>query len=66
TGGLEGFTREEAKGLGESLGAEAASTVSKKVDFVVAGEEAGSKYDKAKKLGLTIIDEAEFRKMVGR
>jgi len=66
TGSLEGFTRDEAKDLVESLGGEAASSVSKRVDFVVAGEEAGSKYDKAKKLGLTIIDEAEFRMMVGR
>lgn len=66
TGTLASFTRDEAKDLVESLGGEAASTVSKKVDFVVAGEEAGSKYDKAKKLGLTIIDEEEFRKMVGR
>jgi DNA ligase (NAD+) len=66
TGGLASFTRDEAKDLVESLGGEAASTVSKKVDYVVAGEEAGSKYDKAKKLGLTIIDEDEFRKMVGR
>ncbi|CAG1066745.1 DNA ligase [uncultured bacterium] len=66
TGGLSSFTRDEAKDLVESLGGEAASAVSKKVDYVVAGEEAGSKYDKAKKLGLTIIDEDEFKKMVGR
>jgi DNA ligase (NAD+) len=66
TGALSSFTRDEAKDLVESLGGEAASSVSKKVDFVVAGEEAGSKYDKAKKLGLSIINEEEFRKMVGR
>lgn len=66
TGALSSFTRDEAKDLVESLGGEAASSVSKKVDFVVAGEEAGSKYDKAKKLGLNIINEEEFRKMVGR
>ena len=66
TGALSSFTRDEAKDLVESLGGEAASSVSKKVDFVVAGEEAGSKYDKAKKLGLTIINEEQFRKMVGR
>lgn len=40
--------------------------MSKKVDFVVAGEEAGSKYAKAKELGLAIINEEDFRKMVGR
>jgi len=66
TGALASFTRDEAKDLVESLGGEAASSVSKKVDFVVAGEEAGSKYAKAKKLGLRILNEEEFRKMVGR
>jgi DNA ligase (NAD+) len=66
TGALSSFTRDEAKDLVESLGGEAASSVSKKVDFVVAGEEAGSKYDKAKKLGLKIISEDEFRKMAGK
>lgn len=66
TGALASFTRDEAKDLVESLGGEAASSVSKKVDFVVAGEEAGSKYAKAKKLGLRVLNEEEFRKMVGR
>ena len=66
TGTLTSFTRDEAKELVESLGGEAASSVSKRVDFVVAGEEAGSKYAKAKKLGLRILNEEEFRKMVGR
>lgn len=66
TGGLSSFTRDEARELVESLGGEAASSVSKKVDFVVAGEEAGSKYEKAKKIGLRIINEDEFREMVGR
>ena len=66
TGALASFTRDEAKDLVESLGGEAASSVSKKVDFVVAGEEAGAKYAKAKKLDLRILNEEEFRKMVGR
>ena len=66
TGALTSFTRDEAKELVESLGGEAASSVSKRVDFVVAGEEAGSKYAKAKELGLRILNEEEFRKMVGR
>ena len=50
----------------ESLGGSCASSVGKKVDFVVAGEEAGSKYAKAKELGLSIISEDEFKSMVGR
>ncbi len=66
TGALKTFTRDEAKDLVESLGGEAASAVSKKVDYVVAGEEPGSKLDKAKELGLRIIDEDEFRRMAGR
>lgn len=66
TGALESFTRDEAKDLVMSLGAEAAGSVSKKVDFVVAGAEPGSKYDKARELGLRIIDEGEFRRMVGK
>jgi len=63
---LKTFTRDEAKDLVEALGGEAASAVSKKVDYVVAGEEPGSKYDKATELGLKIIDEDEFRKMAGK
>ena len=66
TGALKSFSREEAKSLVEELGGRAASSVSRNVDFVVVGENPGSKYDKAKKLGLKIIDEEEFKKMVGR
>ncbi|HDD57670.1 MAG TPA: NAD-dependent DNA ligase LigA [Thermoplasmatales archaeon] len=66
TGALQSFSREEAKRLVEELGGRAASSVSKNVDFVVVGENPGSKYDKAKKLGLKIIDEKEFKKMIGR
>lgn len=66
TGALKTFTRDEAKDLVEALGGEAASAISKKVDYVVVGEEPGSKYDKAKDLGLRIIDEDEFRKMAGK
>jgi DNA ligase (NAD+) len=66
TGGLKTLTRDEAKDLVEAEGGEAASGVSKKVDFVVVGEEPGSKLDKAKTLGLKIIDEEEFKRMVGK
>jgi len=66
TGALKTITRDEAKEIVESLGGEAASSLSKKVDYVVAGEEPGSKYDKAKDLGLRIIDEDEFRRMSGK
>jgi DNA ligase (NAD+) len=58
--------REEAKDIVERLGGKVASSVSKKVDFVVAGEEAGSKFKQAIKLGVKIINEAEFRDMVGQ
>jgi len=56
--------REEAKSMVERLGGKVASSVSKKTDYVVAGEEAGSKLEKADKLGVKIIDEGEFREMV--
>ena len=49
----------------ESLGGMTASSVSKKVDFVVVGEDPGSKFDKAKELGIKILTEEEFKKMVG-
>ena len=64
TGALESMTREEAKNLVERLGGRAASSVSRKVDYVVVGKDPGSKYDKARELGLTIIDEEEFKKLV--
>ncbi|MBI5885497.1 MAG: NAD-dependent DNA ligase LigA, partial [Deltaproteobacteria bacterium] len=65
TGTLTSMTRDEAKELVEAHGGSAAAGVSKKVDYVVAGAEAGSKLEKARKIGLTIIDEAEFKRMVG-
>ena len=55
----------EARTLVESMGATTASTVSKKVDFVVAGEDPGSKFGKAKELGIKTLTEEEFKKMVG-
>ena len=66
TGKLASFTREEAKRLIEAEGGIAAASISKNVDYVVAGEEAGSKYEKAEKLGLKILSEEEFRKLVGK
>jgi DNA ligase (NAD+) len=65
TGALEGMARNEAKDLVESLGGEVASSAGKGVDYVVAGTDPGSKYAKAKELGLTIIDEEEFQRLVG-
>ena len=64
TGSLEGFSRDEAKEAVLSRGGKAAGTVSKKTDFVVVGENAGSKADKARELGLTILDEAGFRDLL--
>jgi DNA ligase (NAD+) len=65
TGRLETLTRDEARALIEARGARVTSTVSKKTDYVVAGEEAGSKLDKAQSLGLNIIDEAALKEMLG-
>jgi DNA ligase (NAD+) len=60
TGSLQAMAREEARTKVEALGARTASSISKKVDYVVAGEEAGSKLDKAANLGLKILTEKEF------
>ena len=65
TGTLTSYGRDEARDRVESLGGVTASSVSKKVDFVVAGEDPGSKFDKAKELGIKILTEDEFRKMIG-
>ncbi len=65
TGTLERMTREEAEQKVRSLGGRASSSVSKKTDYVVAGPGAGSKLDKARSLGVAVIDEAEFIKMCG-
>jgi DNA ligase (NAD+) len=65
TGGLESMSREEAKEKVRSLGADASETVSKKTTYVVVGEDPGSKYDKAKKLGVRILNEKEFLEKVG-
>lgn len=63
TGTLPTLTREQAAAKIESLGGKVSGSVSKKTDYVLAGEEAGSKLDKAQKLGVKIIDEEAFLKM---
>ena len=63
TGTLPSMTREEATEKIGALGGHVTGSVSKKTDYVLAGSEPGSKFDKAKELGVKIIDEAEFRKM---
>ncbi|TAL31121.1 MAG: NAD-dependent DNA ligase LigA [Spirochaetes bacterium] len=65
TGTLAHLSREEAEALVEKLGGRAAGSVSRKTDFVVAGENAGSKLKKARELGITILDETEFLKIMG-
>jgi DNA ligase (NAD+) len=65
TGTLPTLSREAATAKIESLGGKVSGSVSKKTDFVLAGEEAGSKLEKAQKLGVRIIDEPEFLRMCG-
>jgi DNA ligase (NAD+) len=62
TGGMETLSREEATELAQAAGARVASSVSKKTDFIVAGESPGTKFEKAVALGVEVIDEAEFRR----
>ncbi len=64
TGSLQGLTRDKAKEKIRNLGGNISSSVSKNTDYLVAGRDSGSKYDKAKKLGVKIIDEKEFLEMV--
>ena len=64
TGTLKKYSRTSIKEKLESLGAKVSGSVSKKTDFVIAGEAAGSKYDKAKSLGVTILSEEEFENMI--
>jgi DNA ligase (NAD+) len=63
TGTLPNLKREEASAKIEGLGGRVSGSVSKKTDYVVAGDDAGSKLDKAQKLGVKIIDEKEFLKL---
>jgi DNA ligase (NAD+) len=66
TGILKEVTRGDAKKIVESLGGEAAEAVSRRVNYVVVGEDPGSKLDKARALGIKTINEEEFKKLIGR
>ena len=65
TGTLPTLTREDAKARIEAAGGKVTGSVSKKTDFVVAGEEAGSKLDKAQALGVPVLDEAQLLEKLG-
>ena len=64
TGSLELFTRKEAEDIIEKLGGKTSSSVSKKTDYVLAGEDAGSKLTKAQSIGINIISETDFKEMI--
>jgi DNA ligase (NAD+) len=64
TGGLDHFSRDEAKSLVTTRGGKVSSSVSAKTDYVVAGTDPGSKYAKARELGVTILSETEFEELV--
>ena len=65
TGTLSKITRTEAKAKAESLGAKVTGSVSKKTDYVIAGEDAGSKLKKAKDLGVDVLSEDEWLNLIG-
>ena len=64
TGTLEKYSREQASDIIENFGGKTSASVSKKTNFVLAGEEAGSKLAKAEKLGIRVISEQEFEDMI--
>ena len=64
TGALEKYTRDEASEIIEKFGGKTSGSVSKKTTYVLAGEDAGSKLDKANKLGVTVISEEQFEEMI--
>ena len=66
TGTLENMTRDEAKDYLQSLGAKVTGSVSAKTDYVIAGAEPGSKFEKAQQLGVRIMDEKEFLDLIGK
>jgi len=64
TGTLAYYTRDEAKKMIEDAGGKVTGSVSKKTDYVVAGEDAGSKLDKAKELGVAVINEEQLQRLI--
>jgi DNA ligase (NAD+) len=66
TGTLTGYSREEIESLIKSLGGKPTGTVSKKTDYVVAGDKAGSKLEKARELGVKVLTPEEFEKLIGK
>ena len=66
TGTLEKFSRDEIEDLIKQLGGKASGSVSKKTDYLVAGENAGSKLEKARGLGVAVLSEKEFEEIVGK
>jgi DNA ligase (NAD+) len=66
TGTLSNYGREEIEELIGRLGGKATGSISKKTDYLVAGEKAGSKLDKAKELGVKVLSEADFDKLIGK
>jgi len=65
TGSMARYSRDQAKKLIEDAGGRVSGSVSKKTDYVVAGEDAGSKLDKAKELGVSVIDEKKMEELLG-
>lgn len=65
TGTLPNFSRDDAKEFIENNGGKVTDSVSKKTSYLVLGENPGSKFDKAKSLGVKIIDEAELKRLAG-
>ena len=63
-GALEKYTRDDASDIIENFGGKVSSSVSKKTSYVLAGEDAGSKLDKANKLGVKVISEQDFASMI--
>lgn len=65
TGSLQKLKRDQAKAIIEERGGKVSGSVSKKTDYVLAGDKAGSKLDRAKELNIKIITEEDFMKMIG-
>jgi DNA ligase (NAD+) len=66
TGSMDAFTRDEARKIVEEMGGRVNTSVSKKTDYLILGKEPGSKYDKAQRLGINILNEMDFKSMVGK